>query len=116
MLGYSIAELVDLDSYPEERVYCFALDGKLHLQGMFLVSTGVSHGSLVSAREVLRNLLLLNAERFILVHNHPSGDPTPSQEDIELTMQLKEAGKLLGVDMLDHVIHSPYDLRRIGAS
>lgn len=64
----------------------------------------------VYARDVFRAALLLNASGIVLVHNHPSGDPTPSADDIELTKQMYAAGRLLGVEVLDHLIigHGQY--------
>ncbi|MFZ5687601.1 MAG: RadC family protein [Bacillota bacterium] len=68
------------------------------------VSIGHLSGSLVHPREVFKNPIKRSAAAVILVHNHPSGDPAPSREDIEVTKRLWEAGKILGIDVLDHVI------------
>lgn len=69
-----------------------------------LVTRGTLDTSLVHAREVFRTAVAESAACLILVHNHPSGDPTPSAEDREVTRQLVDAGALLGVPVLDHVI------------
>jgi DNA repair protein RadC len=57
-------------------------------------------------REIFKHALEKNAASVILVHNHPSGDPTPSKADLEITKRIKEAGKIMGIDVLDHVIIS----------
>jgi DNA repair protein RadC len=62
--------------------------------------------SLVHPREVFKNAIRRNAASMVLVHNHPSGDPSPSDEDIEITKRLVEAGKVLGITVFDHVIVS----------
>ncbi len=68
------------------------------------VSTGTLSASLVHPRELFRAAVLAGAANLILVHNHPSGDVTPSREDLALTRQLKEAARLLGFAVHDHVI------------
>jgi DNA repair protein RadC len=68
------------------------------------VSVGSLNQSIVHPRELFKTALLSSAAAIILVHNHPSGDPTPSREDIEITRRLKEAGEILGVKLLDHII------------
>lgn len=68
------------------------------------VSTGSLNQSIVHPREVFKTALLSNAAALILIHNHPSGDPKPSPEDISITRRLKDAGEILGVNVLDHII------------
>jgi DNA repair protein RadC len=65
---------------------------------------GTLHSSLVHPREVFKAAILSNAAGFILAHNHPSGELTPSKDDIAVTERIKEAGDLLGIDLLDHII------------
>ncbi len=69
-----------------------------------IVSIGTLNASIVHPREVFRPAILHASNSVIVVHNHPSGDPTPSNDDIELTKRLAEAGKILGIELLDHVI------------
>lgn len=69
-----------------------------------LVSVGSLSSSIVHPREVFKNPLRNSVAHLILVHNHPSGDPGPSREDVEVTRRLTEAGKILGVEILDHII------------
>ncbi len=69
-----------------------------------MVSQGILDSALVHPREVFVGALLHNAAGVIISHNHPSGDPTPSPEDKRVTQRLFEAGQLLGIDLLDHVV------------
>lgn len=80
------------------------LDGKNRLAGFNVVSIGSLTASLVHPREVFKAAILANAAAMIVVHNHPSGDPTPSAEDIAITQRLRQAGELLGISLLDHVV------------
>lgn len=69
-----------------------------------IISIGSLNANIVHPREVFRTACMISASHIIVAHNHPSGDPTPSIEDIELTKMLVEAGKLLGINVIDHVI------------
>lgn len=88
----------------EEHMYMLCLNTKLKLNGVFEISHGNVNSSIVGAREVFQKALLGNAVSIILIHNHPSGDCTPSVQDIEVTKRLVEAGKIVGVEVLDHII------------
>lgn len=77
------------------------------------VSVGIVDASIVHPREVFRKALLHNASRVVLAHNHPSGDPTPSDADIQTTKRLIEAGKILGITVSDHIIISSHDYRSL---
>ncbi len=80
------------------------LDGRNRILRTEVVSVGGWSASVVRPREVFRQALLSAAPALILFHNHPSGDPTPSREDIGITRQLTEAGELLGIRVLDHLV------------
>ncbi len=80
------------------------LDSKNRLLCVETVSIGSLSAAIVHPREVFKAALLSSAAAMVFVHNHPSGDPTPSREDLELTKRLQEAGELLGIRVLDHVI------------
>ena len=80
------------------------LDSKNRVLCVETVSVGSLNAAVVHPREVFKTALLYSAAAMILIHNHPSGDPTPSREDMELTKRLKEGGELLGIRVLDHVI------------
>jgi DNA repair protein RadC len=89
---------------PHERFLVVLLDGRYRVLRQEVVSQGTLTASLVHPREVFRPALREAAAALILVHNHPSGDPTPSPEDREITARLAKAGEILGVRVLDHVV------------
>lgn len=88
----------------EEYMYMICLNAKLLMTGVFEISHGNVNSSIVGAREVFQKALLGNAVSIILIHNHPSGVCKPSREDINVTNRLVEAGKIIGIDVLDHII------------
>lgn len=96
-----MAGMRDLD---REHFYVVLLNTKHYVVGVELISIGTLNGSMVHPREVFRAAIRRGAAALILVHNHPSGDPSPSPEDVQVTRRLVEAGRLLGMDVLDHVI------------
>ncbi|WP_373484470.1 RadC family protein [Acetobacterium sp.] len=93
-----------LDEADREQVIVCCLDNKNQPVSVNIVSMGTVNSSLVHPREVFKTAVLSNAASIILFHNHPSGDPEPSQEDITITERIKEAGKILGIELLDHII------------
>ena len=95
-----------LTLYSEEHFIAFHLDAKHQVIGYHEVSKGTLSASLVHPREVFKAALLSNAYAIIVAHNHPSGSVEPSREDIETTKQLIKAGKIMGVDVVDHCIVS----------
>ncbi len=88
----------------KECFWSVLLDGKNRINGMVRVSEGSLTASLAHPREVFRPAVREAAAAILFVHNHPSGDPEPSQEDIQITRRLVESGKVLGIRVLDHVI------------
>ena len=88
----------------EEVFILITLNTKNIVTGYFEVHRGTINTSLVHPREVFKRALLNNANSIMVAHNHPSGDPNPSKEDIQITERLKEAGNLLGINLLDHII------------
>lgn len=88
----------------EEVFIMVTVDTKHRVTGIFEVSRGTLSSSLVHPREVFKRALLMNASKIFIAHNHPSGDVTPSKDDIAITKRLKEAGEVLGVSLLDHLI------------
>lgn len=88
----------------QENMKLLMLNTKSKLIGETNISKGTVNASLVSPRELFIEALEKEAVSIILVHNHPSGDPTPSDQDILLTKRVKEAGSLIGIDLLDHII------------
>ncbi|MCM3692257.1 RadC family protein [Neobacillus niacini] len=94
----------DMRFLSQEHFVCLYLNTKnqvLHKQTIFI---GSLNASIVHPREVFREALKRSAASIICLHNHPSGDPAPSREDIEVTKRLVECGKMLGIDVLDHLI------------
>jgi DNA repair protein RadC len=96
--------MADLRYETKEHLYALILDARNQVRQRRLISTGTLTESLVHPREVYKEAIRFSAAAIVLVHNHPSGEPTPSPEDIATTKRLTEAGKILGIDLLDHVI------------
>jgi DNA repair protein RadC len=88
----------------KEHFLLLGMNNKNRVNGFKVVSTGSLTASLVHPREVWRSALFLCAAAVVFVHNHPSGDPAPSPEDIEITRRLKETAEVLGIRLLDHVV------------
>ncbi len=87
-----------------ENFAVIMLNGKNKIIGLHVVSQGSLNQSVVHPRETFKAAILANAAGIILAHNHPSGDTAPSQEDKAVTKRLAEAGELLGIKVLDHVV------------
>lgn len=92
------------DDADREYFAVLHLDQKNKVVSSCIVSVGTVSATLVHPREVFKSAILANASRIILVHNHPSGDPTPSPDDWEITIGLIEAGRILGINVLDHIV------------
>jgi DNA repair protein RadC len=97
----SVALLADS---PVERVLALHLNTRHELIGIHRVSVGCLDSAIVHPREVFQAAILSNAAAIVLVHNHPSGDPTPSPDDIALVRRLREASVVMGIDFLDALI------------
>jgi len=104
----SSKDVYDLFSYlsneTKEHFLVLHLDTKNKIVCVDQVSTGSLNASIVHPREVLKSTLLSSAAAIVLIHNHPSGDPAPSKEDIEITKRIKECCEILGIRLLDHII------------
>jgi DNA repair protein RadC len=94
------------DGQVRERFIVFWLNTRHRVMGFEVVSEGILNNSLVHPREVFRGAIVASCASIVVAHNHPSGNTEPSREDIEVTQQLVEAGKILGIPLLDHVIHA----------
>ena len=88
----------------KEEFHVVTLDTKNHVIDTHQISVGILDASLVHPREVFQVAIKDSASSIILVHNHPSGDPTPSREDLQVTARLKTAGQHLGIEVLDHIV------------
>lgn len=97
-------EVLEMDEMAEENFIVICLNTKNKIAGVHTVSIGSLNASIVHPREVFKVAMLNNASALLLLHNHPSGDPEPSREDIETTQRLVNAGNILGIKVLDHVI------------
>jgi DNA repair protein RadC len=94
----------DLRYLQKEHFVCLFLNTKNHVIGQETLSMGSLNASIVHPREVFRAAIKRSSASIICVHNHPSGDPTPSPEDIQMTARLVEAGQIIGIEVLDHII------------
>jgi DNA repair protein RadC len=93
------------DEHPmQEAFYCVYLDRKNHPLGRHLITLGTVDSTLVSCREVFRGAIVAGCCALVVAHNHPSGDPAPSAADIHVTRKLRDAAKVLDIELLDHVI------------
>lgn len=102
----SIADyyMEDLRHQEQEQLLLLLLDVKNHLLGEKIVFTGSINASIISPREIYLEALKFHAAGIILLHNHPSGDPTPSESDQKATRKIQEAGRLLDIPLLDHIV------------
>lgn len=96
--------LLDMAPLEQEHLRTVIMDSKNHVLKVHTVYIGSLNAAQVRVGELFREAIRLNAAALIVAHNHPSGDPTPSPEDVHVTRQIVEAGKLLNVDVLDHLV------------
>ncbi len=97
-------ELKDLRDHKKEHFVIFYLDSRNQEIKREIISVGSLNANLVHPREVFEPAVRNLAAQIILAHNHPSGDPEPSEDDLEITKRLAEAGKILGIEVIDHII------------
>lgn len=95
------ADMAELD---KEHFIIIMLNTKNRIIGKELIAVGSLNQAIVPAREAFKPAIIKSAASIICLHNHPSGDPTPSQEDINLTKRFITVGEILGIDVLDHII------------
>jgi DNA repair protein RadC len=96
--------MVEMGALPQEQLRVVSLNTKHRLLGIHTVYLGTLTSAPIRPAEVFREPLRLNSAAIITAHNHPSGDPTPSPDDVRVTAELVDAGKLLQVELLDHVV------------
>ena len=94
----------DLRHANQEQMKLLLLNTKSRLIGETDISKGTVNSAVISLRELFVEALQKNAVSIVLLHNHPSGDPTPSKEDVLITRRIQEAGRLIGVELLDHIV------------
>jgi len=105
-----VTECGDIAHSAQEMFVVMTLNAKNRLIDKHIVSIGLADASLVHPREIFGEAIRGNAQAIILVHNHPSGDTTPSAEDLRITRQLVEAGRIVDIKVLDHVIVAVNDV------
>jgi len=105
-LPRDVADLMipELAHLTQEHFVCLFLNTKNHVIGKQTIFVGSLDSSIVHPREVYKEAIRRSSASVICLHNHPSGDPTPSREDIAVTRTLREAGELVGITLLDHII------------
>lgn len=96
--------MVELREFKQEILKVLLLNTKNVVIGIHNASVGSLNSSIVHPREIYKEAIRKSAASIIMVHNHPSGDPSPSSEDIAATTRIKEVGKIVGIELLDHVI------------
>lgn len=101
---HALLELDHVTTAEQESFIVFLLDTQQQILSRHTVSIGTLNASMVHPREVFKHAIRENAAAVIIAHNHPSGGREPSDEDITVTKRLKEAGQLLGITLLDHII------------
>lgn len=93
------------NSHPlQEQFITIPLNRLNQPYGRFTITIGIAQSALIHPREAFRPAILAGANSIIVSHNHPSGNPAPSQQDIQITRQLKDAGKIMGIPLLEHLI------------
>jgi len=97
-------EVLELHLRPQEVFAIITIDVKSNLNGVFEVSKGNLYSSIVHPTIIFQRAILQNAVAIVMGHNHPSGDTKPSDRDIKITNQIIEAGKILDINMMDHVV------------
>jgi len=95
---------LDMSFLNQETVRIISVDSKSNVISVEDITRGTANASLIHPREVFRPVISNSAISFAVVHNHPSGDPTPSEADREITTRLKDCSKIMGIDIIDHVI------------
>jgi len=96
--------LPSFGSRPSEQFGVVLLDSKHRVLKTTVVASGTLNSTVVEPRDVFREAMLAAAAAVVVFHNHPSGDPTPSPDDVQLTRRLAEAGALVGIDLVDHLV------------
>ena len=91
-----LVDVFKAETLPEEHLWLICLNNKNHLQGIFEVSVGM--------KDFFQKAILANASNIVIAHNHPSGDSTPSSEDMEVAKKVKACGDMFGIKLLDHIV------------
>jgi DNA repair protein RadC len=100
----TLESILDLQGEPVEKFGIIALNVKKEINGIHIIGSGIVNRVTIEPREVFMAALMNNASAIIAFHNHTSGDPSPSPDDIMLTQRLRKAGDILGITVIDHLI------------
>src|SRR6056297_295127 len=95
---------LDMSFFDQETVRIICVDSKSNVLSVEDITKGTANASLIHPREVFKPVISNSAVSFAVVHNHPSGDPTPSEADRDITGRLKDCSKIMGIDIIDHII------------
>ncbi len=98
---------IDTIDRDKEHFFCFHLNARNKIQMADIITIGILNASLVHPREVYTRAVKHRCSQIIVAHNHPSGNPNPSDLDIEITKKLVEAGKILQIELVDHIVYTP---------
>ena len=110
----NVAELLEEMKYEKrEIVKTIILNSKNIIMKIVDVCFGGTNSAILKPKDVLQEAIKIGAPKIILVHNHPSGDPTPSQSDLDFTNRIYEAASLMGIELLDHIVIGDYGFRSI---
>ena len=96
--------VLEMDRLAEEHCYMIVMNNACKLLGVFFISKGTVNSSLISAREVYMRALLIGGSMIIIIHNHPSNRVEPTEIDIETSINIKKAGDIIGIPLIDHII------------
>ena len=94
----------DIKNHTEEHVYCIAMNTKNEIISFSQIAQGNINSCNFDVKGLFKTILKRNASKFILIHNHPSGDSSPSGRDYQVTEKIKEASKIMGIEFLDHIV------------
>ena len=99
-----INEYEELEKATEEHTILICLNNKNQILAYTEIAKGGTNFCYIDMKTIFKNILLCNATKFVLVHNHPSGNPVASKNDIELTESIKQASKIMSIDFIDHIV------------
>lgn len=107
--------LQEIRKSKKEKLMALFLNARNQLLHKEIVSVGVLNANLIHPREIFKPAVDCLAASVILAHNHPSGDASPSEEDVEITKRLQEAGEIMGIELVDHLVVTDKDFKSIGS-
>jgi DNA repair protein RadC len=96
-----------LQCLPHEEIFVAYVNNQNEITGVERVSQGGAGGAAITCTEIFRGAIISGAMAIVMAHNHPSGDPTPSPHDLKFTKNVKDAAKIIGIDLLDHLVVCP---------